>query len=169
MSDEELNESPLAGLPAEEAPPAALEARLAARLRAEGLLPPPRRWPWIAIAAALGAVAMLWFVQARRVEPRHESAYILLLYEPAAASAAPSRAAEYGHWARSKRPHVLGGEELGAAVGAFGPAAPAPGAAQLAGYFLLEAPTDAEAERIARSCPHLRYGGTVVLRKVERH
>ena len=171
MSDEERNGSPLANLPAEEPPPAGLEARLAARLRAEGQLAPPRRWPWIAIAAALGAVAMLWFVQPRHVEPRHESAYILLLYEPAAASSKPSRAVEYGNWARSMRPHVVGGEELGPDVGAFAPAAPVPGtsATQLAGYFLLEAPNDFEAERIARSCPHLRYGGRVDLRRIVRH
>ena len=37
----------------------------------------------------------------------------------------------------------------------------------LGGFFLVRAATEAEAQRIARECPHLRHGGRVVLRPVE--
>jgi hypothetical protein len=40
-----------------------------------------------------------------------------------------------------------------------------PGA--LAGFFIVSAATAAEAESIARSCPHVRYGGRVVVRLID--
>ena len=36
------------------------------------------------------------------------------------------------------------------------------------GYFLIQAQSDEEAERVASGCPHLRYGGTIEVRRIER-
>jgi hypothetical protein len=35
------------------------------------------------------------------------------------------------------------------------------------GFFLVQARTLDEAEQIARTCPHLRHGGTIALREVD--
>jgi hypothetical protein len=38
---------------------------------------------------------------------------------------------------------------------------------QIAGYFLIEAANYEEAEKIAASCPHLKYGGVIELRRID--
>ena len=38
---------------------------------------------------------------------------------------------------------------------------------ELGGFFLIQAADSAEAFRIARNCPHLKYGGTVQVRRIE--
>jgi len=167
MTDEEIT-ALLASAPSIEEPPAGLEARLVARMREERLLPSRRRWPWLAAAAAVLAVVVALWMPLRHREAPAGSAYILLLYEAVPETPHPDRAAEYGRWARRMRPHVTGGEELGAQIMAIGSGVTAPAGSRLAGYFLLQAATDAEAVRIAKACPHLRYGGNVVLRKIER-
>jgi hypothetical protein len=42
-----------------------------------------------------------------------------------------------------------------------------PGEPRLAGYFLIRAADQRTALEIARSCPHARYGGRIVLREIE--
>ncbi len=37
----------------------------------------------------------------------------------------------------------------------------------LAGFFIVSAASAAEADSIARSCPHVRHGGKVVIRRIE--
>ena len=38
---------------------------------------------------------------------------------------------------------------------------------QLGGYFLIEASDDAAAAALARTCPHIKYGGSIVVRRVQ--
>ena len=114
--------------------------------------------------------------------------YLLLLYEDAAyrAPATPAeqaaRVAEYAGWVADLRERGIDiqGEELapGAesawldgrergvreAVGA-----PASELGILSGYFLVAAADADAAVAIARTTPHLRHGGTVVIRRVVEH
>jgi hypothetical protein len=79
-------------------------------------------------------------------------------------------------WASAERKDgaVEGGEKLkdgdDVAIepdGSIGPVAPAPGASRLAGYFVIRAADRRTALEIARTCPHVRYGGRIVLREIE--
>ena len=145
-------------LPREVAPPPELREMIAAKLQREGFL--RRRTPWLAIAAAVLIAAALGALLWPHSEKPVQANYILLLYEPAGFHGG-SRV-EYARWARDMRPLVVGGEELGKDVIAIGTetnSAPA-------GYFLIRANDDASAARVARACPHLRHGGSVVLRRI---
>jgi hypothetical protein len=48
----------------------------------------------------------------------------------------------------------------------LGPAAP--GGAPLGGYFVVSAKDWASAMEVARSCPHLKHGGTIEVREIQR-
>jgi hypothetical protein len=96
--------------------------------------------------------------------------YVLLLYgDPPGDTGAVhvSREREYGRWASSLAGGArwVGGHELAEVIDELGPAA-APRVSsgeRLAGYFVIDAPTRERAADVARSCPHLKYGGRVVL------
>jgi len=84
---------------------------------------------------------------------------------------------EYKEWARglAVQGHLAGGEKLApeetilGAGAALGPARATPWApeSRLGGFFMIAARDQAEAVAIARGCPHLRYGGRIILRRVE--
>jgi hypothetical protein len=38
---------------------------------------------------------------------------------------------------------------------------------RLAGFFMIRAPDDRSALEIARTCPHVRYGGSIVIREID--
>lgn len=80
-----------------------------------------------------------------------------------------TRGGEYAQWARdlSSRGIAVDGEELtaySALVGTGG--AQFPELASVGGYFLIEAADEAAAAALARTCPHVKYGGSVVIRRV---
>jgi hypothetical protein len=106
--------------------------------------------------------------------------FALLLYEDASYQSAPpdgqeARIAEYADWARrlagegrlvdagklSDAGDLLAGTDRSTAV------VPRAAEGMLAGYFVIRAQDRREAERIARECPHLKYGGTISLREIE--
>ena len=60
-------------------------------------------------------------------------------------------------WIESIEPHCFDAEGAATIMPMEAPA----------GFFIIAARTDEEALAIARSCPHLRYGGTVALRPIE--
>jgi len=112
--------------------------------------------------------------------------YVLLLHGPARTaplsarqSAADSAAevaivAEYRAWAMRLRESgaLVMAEKLAddpvtmlASTGAT--ELPHGTANELGGFFLIQAADSAEAFRIARECPHLKYGGTVQVRRIE--
>lgn len=163
------------------APPSELERRVIGRLATAGLLA-RRRAPvahrsWL-LAAGL-ALLLVGFGLGRWQTPSSNAGpmarYLLLLHEDE--SFRPTRApvalrAEVGRWARrlqrageliegdrlGLQGHLLtsGGLETGLAPGDV-----------IAGFFVLRAVSDERALAIARSCPHLAYGGRLELRKIE--
>jgi hypothetical protein len=163
----------------EVAPPRAVEEQTVAALRQRGLIRPSRR-PLYAVAglAAAGVllVAGVAWVMTHRPSPAGTAVsvatgprYLLLLYagsEPIGGTA-EQRRREYSQWARdiASRGVAISGEELGdetLVVGAGG----ADGGAQPRGFFIVEAPDMPSAQRLASSCPHLRYGGRIVIRRI---
>lgn len=114
--------------------------------------------------------------------------FLLLLYEDDAYRAATTpterhaRVAEYSAWAGEVHAEgtIIDGEELappgesrmldgrGDTVVESG-GAPVGPTGTLAGYFVIEATDAAAAVATARTMPHLKYGGTVVVRRVIRH
>jgi hypothetical protein len=177
----------LAGLPREAVPPPGLEDATVTALRARGLLGgrPARRRRVVTTIAGLAAAAALFaggVLVGRRSEPPPAAAtsrFLLLLYEgpqyrqPPAGEEA-GRVREYAAWAgeRAAREELVAGEKLrdaGEVVvrrdGTSSP--PVAGAERLAGYFVVRAATAGGAVEIARSCPHLRYGGSIVIREID--
>ncbi len=165
-------------------PPADLEERVVGTLRARGLLgasgPTPRRslaprWAWpVAIAAGL-LLFLGGFALGRRAVAAPGAGlnqYTLLLYEGpgfnAAGTSEPALVREYTAWAGelAGRGRLVGGEKLGAEAWSLGAGAGA-AAAGPTGYFVIAARDPDEALAIARTCPHLRHGGTVSVRPIE--
>jgi hypothetical protein len=146
-------------------------------------VPARRAWAWgaLALAAALAAFYAGISVSDRgagrpaggsgaaRQSPTER--YMLLLYEDAAyrAPATPeeqaARVAEYVGWAEDLRERGIDieGEELAPEGGPEGRLG------ILSGYFLIAAPDADAAAAIARTSPHVRHGGTVVVRRIVEH
>jgi hypothetical protein len=87
------------------------------------------------------------------------------------------RVQEYVAWATEQRANgaVVDGEKLREDAdlaiepdGSTGEVAAVPGASRLAGYFVVRADDRRAAAEIARTCPHVRYGGRIVIREIER-
>lgn len=101
--------------------------------------------------------------------------YMLLLYGGRAETDAAERARvdEYRRWAQglATRGQLVAAEKLAdgarelTALGATDRSAT--DGESLAGFFVVSASTPSEAESIARTCPHLRHGGRVVVRAIE--
>jgi hypothetical protein len=164
-------------------PPARLQERVVESLRARALLRAPRsvlapRWAWpVAIAAGLLLFAGGWAV-GRRTAPepgagpaaglRH---YTLLLYEgPRFNVGGTPEAAlvrEYTAWAHglAGKGRLVAGEKLGTNEWTLGDQSET--SSGPTGFFVIAAIGDDEALAIARTCPHLRYGGTVSVRPID--
>jgi hypothetical protein len=165
-------------------PPAALEERVVGALRERGLLrgvaAVPRRtvaprWAWpVAIAAGL-LLFVGGFALGRRPAASVTtglSQYTLLLYEGPAFNAAgatePDLVKEYSAWAGelAGRGRLVSGEKLGNQLWTLGAEGDA-SATGPTGFFVIAARNESEALAIARSCPHLRHGGTVSVQLIE--
>jgi hypothetical protein len=169
----------------EAAPPRKLEEDTVAALRERGLVRPPSRirslgasaWMWGAAAALVALVG--WSVLPRPrgdlppsppVGPR----YVLLLYAGGTpiAGTSDTRRREYADWARglASRGVAISWEELSEEAHEIPAAGPAPSALPAAplprGFFVVSAPDLAAAQRIASTCPHLRYGGRIVVKQI---
>jgi hypothetical protein len=82
-----------------------------------------------------------------------------------------SRAGEYGAWLRDLQTRGIGvsGAELdsgGRVLAGAGGAEPMRPLAETGGYFIIEATTEAEAVKLAETCPHRKYGGSIVVRRL---
>jgi hypothetical protein len=158
---------------------AGLEDRVVAALRAEGALPPRsarRHRLRLAAAAAVILAATAWgsftLGQSTAGAAGSGGKYLLLLYGAASASASEEEArfAEYSAWAGrlSAERRLDAAERLGPAARVAGPPVPGLGDAQQPlGFFLVRAASFDAAAAIAADCPHVRHGGTVVVRQVE--
>ena len=159
-------------------PPRGLEETTVAALRERGLVRPPKRRMMavaalVALAAAL-VVAVGWSVTRRSVAPPLGPRFVLLLYagtDPVA-GAPDTRRQEYSQWARdvSAGGTAISGEELsedardvpGRQAGAAAQAA----ARCRAGSSSSAPPTWTPRRASHRRCPHLRYGGRIVIKRV---
>jgi hypothetical protein len=165
-------------------PPAALEQRVVGTLRARGLLRTPaagpsrkrrRVWVWPAAIAAGLLLFVGGFALGRRpAAPPADGLgrYTLLLYEGPEFNPGPSEepalVREYSAWAGelAARGQLVAGEKLGSQAWTLGDRTSA-GPAGPTGFFVIAARSHDEALAIARTCPHLRYGGTVSVRPIE--
>lgn len=163
---------PLGPLPREVRPPDSLESRVVGVLRDAGLIR-SSRLRWILAAAAMIVVGFLGGALWSRPQPVQGPEFILLLH--GAASAAPvspeviqGRVNEYRQWAQGVRAsgHVISGEKLRDSRIVVGSSSAASGSVQ--GFFRVAPSSAEEAERIVRSCPHLKYGGWIELREIQK-
>lgn len=183
----------LDGLPAEDEPPAALEQRVVAALREQGLLRGPRRLrslPRLAVAAAAGAALLAagWIAGSARSSSlpvpgtalpaaAPQPTHLLLLRAGDGYRAAPTpaavreRVAEYRAWARreSRAGRLVDGYRLAydAEIVTAGGDVP-PSTREVQGLFLVIARDLEAAVEMARGCPHVSYGGAVEVRPIDR-
>jgi hypothetical protein len=161
----------LAALPRELEPPGSLEGRVVRGLLASEAIGPRavvtpiargsghRTWMWATAAVVVLTIGLSWWGR-QRPAPPHGNAYVMLLYQDStyvapASGKWGSRVAEYAHWADSLESH-----------GRLERAAQLAGAGPLTGMFIIRATSDAEAARIAASCPHLKYNGHIDTRRM---
>jgi hypothetical protein len=161
-------------------PSARLESQVVDALRSEGLIRTEPGSSWLSrIAAsllvfALGAAAGHYLLpdlrtpQAAPAQPRY---LLLLAGDGAPVSDGSTRAAEYGNWARSlgARGIAISGDELSSHAELVSNAKEKtfPDLTSVGGYFLIEASDDASAAALAKTCPHIKYGGSIIVRRIQ--
>jgi hypothetical protein len=187
MKDEPVNDhdarlaDALSRLHPEVEPPPGVEDRLVSALRARGdIVGRRRRTPLWAFAAGIAAAALVVTMLRRPAEGgNQEPEYLLLIAEdsrytpPVDSAEARSRVAEYTEWAgrlAGAGKLVTAGELAysGTEVRAEGnaPSVIDARAGAVSGFFLVRAESLAQAEQLAADSPHLKYGGTVVVRPI---
>lgn len=169
-------------LAAAAAPPAALEDRTVDRLKERGLIAGRRRaripWLW-AVAAGLALFAAGLLVGQRHggsaIEASPMPRYALFLYDAPdetalTAAQMEARIEEYRSWAAGVRRQgsEIHGEKLEPTSRLLGGSGPDLGARTLGGYFVIAAMDYEAAVAIARTCPHLKHGGSIVVRPIAR-
>lgn len=186
----------LEGLAREKAAPPLLEERVVGALRREGLLRPPNNLRGLRAPRAGLAVAasLLFFVLGALAGARWGSApgrntgaaeFMLMLRsgaeqsQPRTPEEVRQRVGEYGEWAgRLRRQGVrVDGEKLrrearilraGDAGASVAERFSEADENTIAGYFLIEAQSYEQAVKVAEGCPHLKYGGTIEVRQIDR-
>lgn len=181
----------LAALPHARLPAAMLEKKIITALKANGQLrqaptPQPGSLPRLATASlSFLLIFMLGFLLGRRqsivpVAPNQQAMFMLLLYEsPEAAGSESDKVVEYSHWAKSLREanRAITGEKLKDGGRLLRQAQGRLEISEvgqqnqreaLGGYFLIEARDIEDALRIAERCPHLKYGGAIELRQIDK-
>ena len=156
-----------------------------------------RRWLLPRVGFALAASVVLfalgvlagsrwWSSPAPRQTAQADSPEFMLVLRPLTATAAgerpgaeDERVREYTAWAReARRAGLVGGEKLKdearvlrADGGRLDVAAGQESdvGSGLSGYFIIRARDYEHAVSIARDCPHLRHGGTIEVRQIDRH
>jgi hypothetical protein len=183
MVDENVeNERPVDGLDRlyqRATPRSHLEDQVVNALAGKGLLRPVspfRRWRPVAIAAALLlSFGVGWGSSRFSATPAttaRADRWIMLLYQvPGSEAHELERVAEYRSWAAQARDSgvVVTGEKL--ASGGWSLSWDVPqghwfDSTAVSGYFVVQASDYEKALTIARSCPHVKYGGKVELRRI---
>jgi hypothetical protein len=158
-------------------PPDVLKERVLHSLRDKGLV---RRPPRFSVRAVLFVIALLAALGAgysagrmRDLPAPEGQRFALLLYEDSTFRARHepgSGVAEYTAWAHAlaARGALEVGEKLGATSRAVGTTASGvQGDGAPTGLFIIRAADLAAATEVAKTCPHVRYGGTVVVHSIE--
>lgn len=190
-SDDELTpeeQDALGRLPRTASPAPELEQATVAALVSRGLLGRPRRRIGAPLALAASLLLFAAGLALGRFGAESSAAltddgrprFALFLYEgPEYQQPAPgemdARVREYATWARTEHAGgtIEGGEKLkeedAVAIEPDGSARVVSPQDQprLGGYFLIRAADQHSALAIARSCPHVRYGGRIVLREID--
>ena len=173
--------SSLASLPSSLDPPEHLEQRIATELRTRGLVRSRGTSYWrpiaaaasIAIAFAAGWGARAWTTPTAAGESSTQPRYMLLLYgAESAPGEEPQRVSEYRDWAVAlvRGGIRVSGEKLDDRMVSFGSEiSPSAVSQRLGGYFIIDAGDDRAAEALARSHPHLKHGGQLVVRRIADH
>lgn len=185
-----------AGLTKEQMPPSFLEEQIVEKLKEANIIRSSRPG-WfpgyqkigVAFALSLAIFVIGAMVGAHRISaPAQKSdvpefMLILRMSRPEAEAKSPEeelqRVKEYSAWARDleRRGLLTGGEKLKdegrflsqvkeSATVAETPSKAAEG--DIAGYFLMPASDYDQAVTIGKTCPHIKYGGTVEIRQIER-
>jgi hypothetical protein len=162
-------------LPGESRPPDAVRRSLIDRLRHERLI--RERWfrdrrSWATAAAVLIAFALGWTSQVLQTRPPRaapQERYILLLFGAGDSGNGDARVEEYRRWAQrvAASGRTVSGEKLADAAAIVGSDRGPLAGTQLRGFFVVEARTMEEAVEIASKHPHLRHGGTIVVRRID--
>lgn len=171
------------------APALGARARFDAALRGESSAV-QRSTAWVRrslVAAGLVGAMAVGYGAARWSSVRTESSavatppdasqqYLLLLYDnEATGNLSPTQLesiiAEYSAWARGLRAagKLVSAEKLKDEPSAwFGGQVSVVGGDRLGGFFLIRVRDAAEARQIAEACPHLKHGGRVELRAIQK-
>ena len=186
--DEHSELQEFSSLPREMEPPPELEERVVQALQARGLVGSQSRrrmasW-WQLAAATLIAATLGWtgrgFVEPGPLPVAAEREFLLLLSEPEVLETTKSEAdlvEEYRNWATSLGREgrlvaagklELGGQLLSNAIETNASESPGRGLDTISGYFQVRAASWNEALDLARSCPHLAYGGEISVRMLEQ-
>lgn len=161
------------------ATPATLESRVVQALQDEGLIRTNPGSSWLSRIAAsllvfvLGAAAGHYLLPELSTPPAApaQPRYLLLLAgDVTPAADGSTRAVEYGNWARrlGAQGVSISGEELSphAETVSDVKGVTFPDLTTVGGYFLIEASDDTAAAALARTCPHIKYGGSIVIRRL---
>lgn len=169
----------LAALRKSPLPPPALEARVVAALRNERLLVTPNRWlKPLALAAAgillfvLGWTSARWhFAPPREIAQQRFAFFLEKGNEIPAINSdqEKSLASEYARWGRQFNSAgerlANSGADLQTVAGPEIPWTSQP--SSLRGFFIVSAKDLPDAIQIARTCPHLKYGGRIEVRPID--
>jgi len=164
----------LRDLARDEAPPPEALDRTVAALRRAGLIGRrAKARTWIAAAAAVAAAFAGGLLVGRPPAAAPSDArpqFVVLLYGAAAADAGEEarHVGEIKAWARAlaRAGHALSGAKLADSEYTLGDGG-AFSTAGLGGYIVLAADGPEDALAMARTCPHLRHGGSIVVRPVD--
>lgn len=165
-------------VPRELTPPRGLEDRTVNALKRQGLLRPSggraHGWWRQAVAAvllfAIGAAAGVMWDNAKAMIATSQPRFLLLLQDgPPLSPQQESRVvADYRAWAARLREEgrYVTGERLASEAVAV-PDVALPRADAIEGYFIVSAADLGEAVAVARTSPHVRHGGHVVVRPID--
>lgn len=180
----------------EETPPSFLEERIVEALKESNLIRSPGRgrrlsYPQIGIGLAasfalfvLGVTAHVWWVSGSSLNKGMPEFMLVLRAsaqesQPGTSEEVRRTVEEYTAWAGEVRKTglLVGGEKLKDEARLITVAegrtlvsedSPGPKDSQIEGYFLIQATDYQHAVAIAAGCPHLKYGGTVEIRQIDR-
>ena len=151
----------MTNLPQEMQPDLALEERVVSTLVAAGLVRRRRMWPlWAAAAAVIVLAFGVTMFRPKQLAPG--KSYLVLLYEDSTYRPTPpghdaERVAVVARWADSLD-----------AFGKLERAGRVRGPGEIGGLFIVRATDDADAARIAASCPFTKWGGHIEVKRFER-
>lgn len=167
----------VADIATDQAPPASVRAEVVSGLRQQGFFRASRDqrmkgWAIRAVAALVLFTAG-WQTHAVRLattsRPANTPEFVFLLFGGAATPGDEARrVAEYTEWARTlaRNGRRISGERLGHDRVVIGrPLSDA--APDLSGFFIVEAASATEATALAEAHPHVKEGGSIVIRHVE--